>query len=125
MPKVRLHMMGFVADNNKIKLDSYKVYTDEGIVKLPQNKDIEVPEETEFLLTYGEFYMGVPIRECHLLAVAKEGVPIVKITTPLGSYIQGEIEVAKADKIFKIVTLSKDKEVTPKEFKRRIIKWAS
>lgn len=115
MAKINWLIKGITTRGNRWGTDT--IITDPPV---PSNKK-DVPDGTIITIKSEQRYMGIPSKTCFAIAKAVNGGEIIKITTPNGSYIEGEMELVEA-KGMEINYMCKSKEFIGTTFRRRVVK---
>lgn len=115
MARINWFIKGVTTRGNRWGTDT--IITDPPVP--PKKKD--VPDGTIITIKSEQWYMGIPSRDCFATAKAVNGGEIIKITTPNGSYVEGEMELVEA-RGMEVNYMSKSKEFIGTTFKRRVVK---
>lgn len=119
MPKVFIHLKGISTSNNKWDMDSVIIHPR---VRIPYNQYFEVTNGTKISFSSMHGYMGVINTTGKALLKATEGAPIVRVSTPSGSYVEGEIEVESIEGKLDVREVKKNIDAPQYKSNRRIIK---
>lgn len=119
MPKIKVSLVGLIARNNKWDMDSI---TTDPVVHIPNNAVSTVEDGLTIVISSIHSYMGVTTLIGKAILVAREGVPISRVSTNAGSYIEGEIEVKHVEGKIKVNEVKKNLDTQEYKSGRRIIK---
>lgn len=119
MAKVVTLINGITIKGNKFDMDSVVF---DPPVRIKSNTPFEVEDGTTITLSSTHCYMGITTLNCTAVMIAKDGVPVIRVATPSGSFVEGELELVDKKGSVIVTTIGKVKELKSRKFERRIIK---